>query len=143
MELAQKLSEKFLENVNNALTGFSWVQSEVNTKYWDIIFHTITARIRVYKLMKKARKLGMVLKDCPGTCNQFKKLFISAIPEIQNILEKERQILKKIKPMNFPNFVVKMHEDMIADFEDLLENFSITVDDEIRDLVSTISAKMP
>jgi len=145
MELAsaQKLSNKLFGEISSNLDIFASMESEIRKKYWAVIFNTIKLRFLTYKFIRDCRKLEMMLmqNDCPGTCKNFKESFLQLIPILSEAAEKERCLLQNITEINIPGFLVKMHEDMLADYEDLVENFSIAVDDEIRDLVSTVSGK--
>ncbi len=137
-----ELSRKVLGELNN-LDHFDLAQSDV-TRFWKVFFRTAEARILSYRLLRNIRRLNVKFADksCAATCEYFKKNYSALLPKLSLLAEKERDLLKDMNRKKVPNLIIRTHEAMLADYEDLIENCSLALDEEFHQLVNTVSDKL-
>jgi len=123
--------------------------------FWPLLMlpvYTIRLMMLCRRLIAQNREMAELLSRCPDAespasceeCEMVKQVRQSLSRNavvITAFNQQEREFIRIIKENQLPSFIVRPHEWILADMEDLAENCYISADDEIDKLVKDIASK--
>jgi hypothetical protein len=108
---------------------------------WNYMFrvlYIVYISKRLVWRLNKIQKTGNCIK-----CSSMECPYVKDLPDkLPPVVTRMHPLIDRYRELHFPNFLINLHQSVIDDFEDIIENNTLASDVEIEQLTLNIAKKM-